>query len=245
MPRKSSGRHIPAFTLIELLVVIAIIAILAAMLLPALSSAKNKALRIQCLNNTKQIFILFMLYADDNNQTYPSHNGWAASGGKLPNAPFISGPYANVYGSDEPVENRPLNHNAANLEIFHCPADRGDPFISAIVKTCWDFYGNSYMVEWGQSSPPLPNYGVFPVTGSAGRYSAATPGMKVSEIARSPCNKLIIGDWTWQYDRGYSFHLLGKGQYRDNILFGDGHSEFLRLTETNLSAVVDRKNIVW
>jgi len=57
------------FTLIELLVVIAIIAILAAMLLPALSRAKQKGQAVQCLNNLKQLQLCWQMYADDNNDT--------------------------------------------------------------------------------------------------------------------------------------------------------------------------------
>src|SRR5678809_1263260 len=82
-PVRRVRRSQPAFTLIELLVVIAIIAILAAMLLPALTKAKDKAVRTQCLNNLKQIGIGINIYANDNNDwILPLRSG---AGGTVPN----------------------------------------------------------------------------------------------------------------------------------------------------------------
>jgi len=93
-------RKIGAFTLIELLVVIAIIAILASMLLPALARAKQKAQRIQCINNLKQVGTAYRIWSNDNGDRFPAQQtislgGWndyvsAESGQTLGNQTYFN-----------------------------------------------------------------------------------------------------------------------------------------------------------
>src|SRR5206468_146017 len=123
-------RNLPqnsAFTLIELLVVIAIIAILASMLLPALSKAKTKAQGIQCLNNHRQLALAWKMYADDSRDNLPLASG--GGDGSLDKYVWISGGMnfdpGNVSNWDveQDIKKSPLWPYGKSAAIWKCPAD--------------------------------------------------------------------------------------------------------------------------
>ncbi len=151
MPETATRR---AFTLIELLVVIAIIAILAAMLLPALNKAKTKAQGIACLNNLKQMGTSWGMYALDNLDRIPPNNGNDQSGFIPGVTPFY--PHTWCAGWLE-FNGTPDNTNVLylmrshiypnlkSLAVWHCPADPSVakfgpttlPRVRSMSMNCW------------------------------------------------------------------------------------------------------------
>jgi prepilin-type N-terminal cleavage/methylation domain-containing protein/prepilin-type processing-associated H-X9-DG protein len=220
------------FTLIELLVVIAIIAILAAILLPALSSARERAQGLICLNNTHQLALAWQLYADDHNGGLPYNLGMTP-GGSRTNINWVN----NVMTWDTSSDNT----NVATLtgaslgvyaqgetRLYRCPSDRA---LSSL----------QYAAGW---SARIRSYSMNAMMGDAGDFTAGgfnvnnpdyTQFFKITQILRPAGIFVFLDEHPDSIDDGYFVNKAYHWQWLDlpasyhnkaaAFSFADGHSE--------------------
>lgn len=218
MKRNSSSGLTEGFTLIELLVVIAIIAILAAILFPVFSKAREEARSASCLSNLKQIGLATMMYVQDYDETffYRSFGGAApgsASGYTEFWAPIFQAPYA-----VNTAKIWFLEPYVKNSQVFYCPSDL-DNQIGYALNGIIGFPSTGPVTD---SSIQLPSQMLVFVDDQFNAYYAYPPGSNAAGWRINFCNTIDSSSCT-AANSFYGRHLGGV-----NVAFADGHVKWMR-----------------
>jgi len=249
-PNRNEDRFALGFTLIELLVVIAIIAILAGMLLPALSRAKLKAHGVGCMNNLRQLQVAWFMYVQDNSDRLPGVSG----GGYASSDTWVSG-WLDFENNNSHNTNTLFLTDARfsqigpyvkSAAIYRCPADSSTapfgsqrlPRVRSMSMNCWMNY--LFDVNIGQDQ-----YTIFRKYSDIIKPPPSMAWVLIDEREDSINDGLFQTDLI---DRGTAARIIDyPAGYHGNaagILFADGHAEIKRWADPRTTPRLNRNGLI-
>lgn len=201
-----------AFSLLELLIVIAVIAILAALLLPAINRAKQRAGAVSCTSNLRQLGLAFSMYLENNNDAFPA-----------PGSAFVYGPQPEDWiwwqlGREVQKSAVVPYISGFNSQLFRCPQDAA----ASLSDYSYSYSLNSYDLD-GESNPGMSSI----ITQDRKLYP-----FKSAQI-RTPSSKIMIvdedratlDDSRWAID--YGNMICSRHNRRGVVIFADAHAQLV------------------
>ena len=226
----TSAKTVKGFTLIELLVVIAAIAVLTALLFPALKNARVQAKRAICSNNLRQIDLGVRMYSDDSNDASPSPEAAATT----TNIGTLFSGYKELMKSYVGLKGA----SSSRDKLFACPADEFFPsFLATNAIPPWRWVRQSLHQQ------PILDYSSYAFNGGDNktRISEAGPwtppgltGRKLSSI-RNPARTILVTEasalipWSWHDPVFVRGEVLPYNDAKDVVSFVDGHVSYIRI----------------
>jgi len=201
--------------MIELLVVIAIIAILAAILMPVLATARKSSYKATCASNLMQIHRAIMMYTTENSDCYPNTGDvllWQGRRWRWPLAPYTA--FTAKYNPNDPAG--PGQITKTKSTIFACPTDPTD-------ASKWDKTSYVYSASFFHSPEQIDS-----IKDISGLFTASLPCISVNTgMVAFPSQKAMVADWLASHSGDYKEGMWSWTGTR-NYLFADGHVKYIR-----------------